>query len=49
MGGFVKWDTLNGAVFADSPLVKSKQYLTVGFAVTWTFDKSDKLVQVDDD
>jgi outer membrane scaffolding protein for murein synthesis (MipA/OmpV family) len=49
MGGFVKWDTLNGAVFANSPLVKSKQYLTVGFAVTWTFDRSDKLVEVDDD
>jgi outer membrane protein len=49
MGGFMKWDNLNGAVFADSPLVKSKQYFTIGFAVTWTFDKSDKMVEVDDD
>jgi len=49
MGGFMKWDSLKGAVFADSPLVRSKQYFTVGFAVTWTFDRSDKLVEVDDD
>lgn len=46
MGGFMKWDDLKDAVFADSPLVKSKQYFTIGFAVTWTFDRSDKLVEV---
>jgi outer membrane protein len=49
IGGFMKWDNLNGAVFADSPLVKSKQYFTIGIAATWTFDKSDKLVEVNDD
>jgi outer membrane protein len=49
MGGFMKWDNLNGAVFADSPLVKSKEYFTAGFAITWIFDKSDKMVEVDDD
>ena len=48
-GGFMKWDSLNGAVFADSPLVKSKEYFTVGFAVTWVLDKSDKMVEVNDD
>jgi outer membrane protein len=48
-GGFMKWDDLKDAVFADSPLVKSKQYFTIGFAATWTFDKSDKLVEVNDD
>ncbi len=46
-GGFMKWDSLKGAVFADSPMVKSKEYFTVGFAVTWIFDKSDKLVMVE--
>ncbi|MDO8990222.1 MAG: MipA/OmpV family protein [Sideroxyarcus sp.] len=46
-GGFMKWDSLKGAVFADSPLVKSKEYFTVGFAVTWILDKSDKLVEVE--
>ena len=46
-GGFMKWDSLKGAVFADSPLVKSKEYFTVGFAITWILDKSDKLVEVE--
>lgn len=48
-GAFMKWDSLKGAVFADSPLVKSKQYFTIGFAITWIFDKSDEMVEVDDD
>ena len=49
MGGFVKWDDLNGAVFTDSPLLERKQYFTFGFAVTWVFDKSDKMVEVSND
>ncbi|MGE5757312.1 MAG: MipA/OmpV family protein [Sideroxydans sp.] len=48
-GGFMKWDSLKGAVFENSPLVKSKEYFTVGFAITWIFDKSDKLVEVEYD
>lgn len=49
MGGFMKWDSLKGAAFADSPLVKSKQYFTIGFAVTWVLNKSDKMVEVNND
>ena len=49
MGGFMKWDNLNGAVFADSPLVTTRQNFTLGFAVTWTLDKSDKMVEVNND
>jgi MipA family protein len=45
VGGFVKWDTLHGAVIEDSPLVKSKQNFTAGFAVSWIFAKSKTLVQ----
>jgi outer membrane scaffolding protein for murein synthesis (MipA/OmpV family) len=45
-GGFMKWDSLKGAVFENSPLVRSKEYFTVGFAITWIFEKSDKLVEV---
>ncbi len=48
-GGFMKWDSLRGAVFADSPLVKTRQYFTVGFVITWVLDKSDKLVEVNGD
>lgn len=49
MGGFVKWDDLNGAVFADSPLVQRGQSFAAGFMVAWVFAKSDKLVEVSDD
>ncbi len=48
-GGFMKWDSLKGAVFENSPLVKSKQYFTIGVAITWIFEKSDKLVEVEYD
>ncbi len=47
VGGFVKWDTLHGAVFEDSPLVKSKQNFTAGFAVSWIFAESKTLVPED--
>ncbi|MDO8414396.1 MAG: MipA/OmpV family protein [Gallionellaceae bacterium] len=40
VGGFMKWDSLQGAVFADSPLLKSKQYFTAGFAIAWVFAES---------
>lgn len=49
MGGFMKWDDLRGAAFVDSPLVETKQYFTVGFAVTWVLEKSDKMVEVNND
>jgi outer membrane protein len=48
-GGFMKWDDLKGAVFAASPLVTSKSYFTIGWAVTWILDKSDTTVEVNDD
>jgi len=49
MGGFVKWDDLNGAAFADSPLVQRRQSFAAGFMVAWVFAKSEKLVEVSDD
>lgn len=49
IGGFVKWDNLGGAVFADSPLVKSRRYFTAGWSVTWMLDKSDQVVEVKND
>lgn len=45
VGGFVKWDTLRGAVVEDSPLLKSKQNFTAGFAVSWIFAESKTRVQ----
>lgn len=44
VGGFVKLDNLDHAVFADSPLVKSKTNLSGGFAISWIFGKSKVMV-----
>ena len=43
--GFMKLDTLQGAVFEDSPMVKTKRYATVGFAITWIFSESTETVE----
>ena len=43
----MKLDTLHGAAFEDSPLVRNKQYATVGFAITWIFAQS--LTKVEED
>ncbi len=48
-GGFLKWDNLNGAVFADSPLVTRRTSFTAGWAVSWILDRSDRMVEVKDD
>jgi len=43
--GFMKLDTLHGAAFEDSPLVRSKQNVTAGFAITWIFAQSSNKVE----
>lgn len=40
VGGFLRYDTLRGAVFEDSPLVASDRYLAGGFAVAWIIGES---------
>ena len=44
---FVSLDFLQGAVFEDSPLVKTRYSVMWGFAVSWIFLKSEKLVPAD--
>lgn len=39
-GGFVKWDTLHGAAFEGSPLVKRKESVTAGFTISWVLSES---------
>jgi outer membrane scaffolding protein for murein synthesis (MipA/OmpV family) len=46
IGGFVRYDTLHGAVFEGSPLVTSKRYVAGGFAVTWILGESSQRVPV---
>ncbi|AKU11811.1 outer membrane protein [Azoarcus sp. CIB] len=48
IGGFVRYDSLAGAVFEDSPLVKRKDYVAAGFAVTWVLGESTRRVDADE-
>ena len=43
-GAFVKADTLRGAVFDDSPLVKQRTSFTAGVGFAWIFAVSDRRV-----
>ena len=48
LGAYARWDTLKGAVFEDSPLVKRSSYASAGFAVSWTLGQSADMVEVRD-
>jgi len=48
VGGFVRYDSLAGAVFADSPLVRSKHAVTAGIGISWVFARSSELVTTTD-
>ncbi|MFW5989254.1 MAG: MipA/OmpV family protein, partial [Desulfosudaceae bacterium] len=39
--GFISMDDLSGAVFEESPLVKTRYSFMGGFTITWIFFKSD--------
>lgn len=43
-GVFVKADTVAGARFVDSPLVRQRSYVAYGAAVSWVFAKSSQRV-----
>jgi outer membrane protein len=42
--GFYRYDRLEGAVFEDSPLVRTKGYTIAGGGIIWYFHKSDDTV-----
>jgi outer membrane scaffolding protein for murein synthesis (MipA/OmpV family) len=48
LGAFVRWDSLTGAVFADSPLVRQQNYFAAGIAIAWIFKESSTLVEEED-
>jgi outer membrane scaffolding protein for murein synthesis (MipA/OmpV family) len=48
VGAFAKWDTLNNAVFTDSPLVKTHQNFAAGIAVAWIVGESKIKVEVNE-
>ena len=45
IGGFMKYDSLHGAAFEDSPLTKSKHSFSAGVALIWVFSESKTKVE----
>ena len=45
IGGFAKWDSVHGAAFEDSPLVKSTHNFSSGIAAAWVFGESSTKVE----
>lgn len=44
IGAFVRWDTLDGAVFESSPLVRQQTSFSTGFAIAWLLGESSRRV-----
>jgi outer membrane protein len=47
-GAYLRYDTLAGAAFIDSPLVRSKSYWSAGFGFAWMLRRSSRMVEVAD-
>ena len=47
VGGFLRYQSLHGAAFADSPLVERSHSVTAGVGITWIAWKSATLVHVE--
>jgi outer membrane scaffolding protein for murein synthesis (MipA/OmpV family) len=45
IGAFARYDNLNGAVFEDSPLVETTDYLAVGVVFGWVLGRSSTRVE----
>jgi MipA family protein len=45
VGAFLRYDTLGGASFEDSPLVQRKNAVSAGVAITWVFGQSSTMVE----
>jgi outer membrane protein len=48
VGAYVRYDTLSGAVFEDSPLVQRNSYWSAGFGISWMIHTSAQMVDVPD-
>lgn len=48
LGGYLRHDTLAGASFIDSPLVKRESYWSAGFGIAWIIRRSARLVESDE-
>jgi len=45
LGAFVRWDSLKGAAFDDSPLVRSENYFAAGIGIAWILGESSTRVE----
>lgn len=45
LGAFARWDSLKGAAFADSPLVKREDYFAAGVGIAWILGESSTRVE----
>jgi len=48
VGAFVRYDSVRGAVFEDSPLVRRNSGITIGLGVSWVLARSSELVTSSD-
>ena len=48
VGAYMRYDTLAGAVFVDSPLVQRRSYWSAGFGFAWMLRRSSSMVEVPD-
>jgi len=48
VGGFVRLDTLAGATFEASPLVRQNESFAAGFAIAWILGSSQKMVDAEE-
>ncbi len=46
LGLFARFDTLKNTTFENSPLVSTKHYRALGFALIWMFSQSKEMVEV---
>ena len=49
IGGFLRYSSVSGAVFEDSPLVRRKNNLYAGIGISWILARADEKVPVTDD
>lgn len=48
VAGFARWDTLRGATFNDSPLVRQREHWSAGIAVAYVFATSSRSAQAEE-
>jgi outer membrane protein len=48
VGAFARWDTLDSAAFAASPLAKTDHYFAAGVGIAWVLGESTRKVEADE-